>query len=116
MGLVYHRNASKRVEFNLTTVPASNVIFHYLIQGIAAGIVANFSYGYAISRLGAEVSAALGSFTPVIAALIAVVVFDESLTLITSLAMGLIVLGALSACELIKLKPMVLHPLAKLRN
>ena len=101
------------IEFNLTAVPTSDVIFHFLIQGVAAGIVANFSYGYAISRLGAEMSAALGSFTPVIAALIAVAVFNESLTLITSLAMGLIVLGALSASELIKLKPMVVSPSGK---
>ncbi|MGF1729116.1 DMT family transporter [Photobacterium kasasachensis] len=104
------------VEFNVMAAPASNVVFHLLIQGIAAGIIANFSYGYAISRLGAEMSAALGSFTPVIAALMAVVIFDESLTLTTATAMGMIVIGALSASEIIKLRPKVIRSLAKPTN
>ncbi|OLQ74347.1 hypothetical protein BIT28_09220 [Photobacterium proteolyticum] len=104
------------VEFNLMSAPTNDVIFHLCIQGIAAGIIANFSYGYAISRLGAEMSAALGSFTPVIAALMAVVIFDESLTLTTATAMGLIVIGALSASEIIKLRPTIIRSLAKPTN
>lgn len=104
------------IEFNLLAAPASDVVFHLVIQGVAAGIIANFTYGFAISRLGAEMSAALGSFTPVVAALLAVAVFGESLTIITVLAMGLIVLGALSASELIKIKTVTINRLAKLNS
>lgn len=92
------------VDFNLLNAPGSEIAFHFIIQGIAAGLIANFTFGYAISRLGAEMSAALGSFTPVLAALIAVPMFAESLNMNTILAMMLIVLGAISASEIITTK------------
>ncbi|PSU46394.1 EamA/RhaT family transporter [Photobacterium frigidiphilum] len=92
------------VDFNLLNAPSSEIAFHFMIQGIAAGLIANFTFGYAISRLGAEMSAALGSFTPVLAALIAVPMFTESLNMNTILAMMLIVLGAISASEIITTK------------
>jgi drug/metabolite transporter (DMT)-like permease len=92
------------VDFNLLNAPSSEIAFHFMIQGIAAGLIANFTFGYAISRLGAEMSAALGSFTPVLAALIAVPMFAESLNMNTILAMMLIVLGAISASEIITTK------------
>lgn len=92
------------VDFNLLNAPSSEIAFHFIIQGIAAGLIANFTFGYAISRLGAEMSAALGSFTPVLAALIAVPMFAESLNMNTILAMMLIVLGAISASEIITTK------------
>ncbi|MCW8330270.1 DMT family transporter [Photobacterium sp. SDRW27] len=99
------------VKFNLLSAPVSDLFYHFLIQGIAAGIIANFTYGYAISRLGAEMCAALGAFTPVVAALIAIPIFGEPLTLVTVMAMGFIVFGALAASELIKIKSVILNRL-----
>ncbi|UXI03732.1 DMT family transporter [Photobacterium sp. TY1-4] len=93
------------LEFNLLSAPVDEVFTHLLIQGIVVGILSNYCYGFAISRLGAEMSAALGSFTPVVAALLAVPLFGESISYTAALAMGCIVCGALAASELIRRKP-----------
>lgn len=98
------------VTFNLFSAPLSDIMVHLLIQGVAVGVLANFSYGFAISRLGAEMSAALGSFTPVVAALLAAAIFHEALSTTTLLAMSCIICGALAASELIPLKGKLKQP------
>jgi drug/metabolite transporter (DMT)-like permease len=47
-------------------------------------------------------SAAIGAFTPVVAALIAIPVFSETVSLLTVVAMALIVFGTVLASEGIK--------------
>ncbi|OOE58340.1 hypothetical protein BZG13_07385 [Salinivibrio sp. ML323] len=90
------------VSFNLLQAPLGELGYHVLAQGLGVGIIANYSYAFAIRRLGAEMSAAIGAFTPVVAALIAIPVFSETVSALTVVAMALIVLGAMLASEGIK--------------
>uniref|UniRef100_UPI0013904C8E DMT family transporter n=1 Tax=Salinivibrio sp. HTSP TaxID=2115977 RepID=UPI0013904C8E len=90
------------VSFNLRQAPLGELGYHVLAQGLGVGIIANYSYAFAIRRLGAEMSAAIGAFTPVVAALIAIPVFSETVSTLTVVAMALIVLGAMLASEGIK--------------
>ncbi|OOF24588.1 hypothetical protein BZJ17_00185 [Salinivibrio sp. IB574] len=90
------------VSFNLLQAPLGELGYHVLAQGLGVGIIANYSYAFAIRRLGAEMSAAIGAFTPVVAALIAIPVFSETVSLLTVVAMALIVFGAVLASEGIK--------------
>ncbi|WP_330961840.1 DMT family transporter [Photobacterium sp. 53610] len=92
---------SGQMSFNLLAADHHEVFYHFLVQGVGVGIISSLCYTMAISRLGAEVSAALGSFTPVLAALIAIPLFSEPLTEQTMLAMALIVMGALAASEVL---------------
>lgn len=50
-----------------------------LVQSLLVGLMTGFSYGYAIQKLGAENMAAIGAFTPVLSALIAIPVLGEHL-------------------------------------
>lgn len=50
---------------------ASIWLWQGLLQGIGAGLLAALCYAHAIRTLGAEVSSALGSLTPVMAAMLA---------------------------------------------
>src|SRR5690606_491594 len=45
--------------------PWKELAGHTLLQGVGAGLIAAFTYLYAVSTLGAERSAAFGSATPV---------------------------------------------------
>ncbi|WP_370279964.1 DMT family transporter [Pontibacterium sp.] len=68
-----------------------------LTQGIGAGIVGGVTYGIAISNLGAEKTAALGSFTPALAAIAAIPVLGENLSLSTLCGVLIIMVGVLLA-------------------
>lgn len=92
------------ISFNLLQAPLGELGYHILAQGLGVGIIANYSYAFAIRRLGAEMSAAIGAFTPVVAALIAIPVFGETVSVLTLCAMALIVLGAVLASEVIVLR------------
>ncbi|WP_120512766.1 DMT family transporter [Photobacterium salinisoli] len=98
-GLLLAGFLSQTMTFNLMSVDAQEVMYHFLVQGVGVGIVSSLCYTLAISRLGAEMSAALGAFTPVLAALMAVPLFSEPLTGQTMIAMAFIVIGALTASE-----------------
>jgi drug/metabolite transporter (DMT)-like permease len=63
---------------------------------------AGFLYGYAIRALGAEVTSAIGSLTPVCATLLAMVFLHESVELITLLGLSLVTLGVIAASGLIR--------------
>lgn len=54
-----------------TVSHASIWLWQGLLQGIGAGLLAALCYAHAIRTLGAEVSSALGSLTPVMAAMLA---------------------------------------------
>lgn len=69
-------------------------IWPYLLtQGLGAGIIGGFTYGVAIARLGAEKTAALGSFTPALAALAAIPLLGEQLSLMTLIGVLVIMAG-----------------------
>jgi len=62
---------------HLLSAAPSDVIVQAVIQGLVAGIVALFFFGEAVRRLGASRAAVLGSFTPVVAALLGMPLLGE---------------------------------------
>ncbi|WP_051207224.1 DMT family transporter [Saccharospirillum impatiens] len=87
---------------DLGTVPAREWLLQLVVQGVAVGLGAGFLYGYAIRALGAEVTSAIGSLTPVCATLLAMVFLHESVELITLLGLSLVTLGVIAASGLIR--------------
>lgn len=81
------------VESHLSTVPWEQLWPFLLAQGLGAGIIGGFTYGVAIRQLGAEKTAALGSFTPALAALAAMPLLGEQLSLSGLVAVLVIMLG-----------------------
>ena len=73
------------------------IMTQFLIQGIMVGLVTGFSYGFAIRKIGAENTAALGSLTPVIASIAAYPILAETLSINGVLSMSLICFGVLCA-------------------
>ncbi|MFT5721962.1 MAG: drug/metabolite transporter (DMT)-like permease [Motiliproteus sp.] len=71
-----------------------------LAQGLGAGVIGGFTYGIAIRRLGAEKTAALGSFTPALAALAAIPLLGETLSLSGLIGVLVIMLGVVLASGL----------------
>lgn len=76
---------------------ASVWLWQGLLQGIGAGLLAALCYAHAIRTLGAEVSSALGSLTPVMAAMLAWWLLGESVTPPVWLALGLLCVGVVLA-------------------
>ncbi|KZM39768.1 hypothetical protein OA92_19160 [Marinomonas sp. SBI22] len=79
------------------TLDMSLIGTQFLIQGIMVGLVTGFSYGFAISQIGAENTAAIGSLTPVIASVAAYPILAETLSINGVLSMSLICFGVLCA-------------------
>ncbi|WP_028446373.1 DMT family transporter [Chitinimonas koreensis] len=77
----------------LAALPAAELWFHGLVQGVGVGFVASLTYAFAIARLGAQRPAAAGALTPVLAGLLAVPLFGEIPSAATLLGMALIVAG-----------------------
>jgi drug/metabolite transporter (DMT)-like permease len=88
-------------ETNLVHSESSDIWFQVIVQGLGVGFIASITYTYAISKLGAEVSAALGSLTPVIASVIAIPVLGESIDVYSIIGMVLIMLGVVCASGVI---------------
>ena len=68
-------------ELTWNSLPAGDLIALILTQGIAVGLGSGILYAYAITRLGAEVTSAVGSMTPVCATLLAAMLLSESIEL-----------------------------------
>ncbi|ELP5727181.1 DMT family transporter [Vibrio vulnificus] len=77
--------------------PIAELIGHLLTQGVGAGLMAAFSYLYAVKTLGAERSAAFGSATPVLATLLAIPLFSEMPDTMTWAALFVVSTGSLVA-------------------
>lgn len=88
--------------FDVSTVPAQEWLLQLVVQGLAVGLGAGFLYGYAIRALGAEVTSAIGSLTPVCATVLAAVFLQESVELITLLGLSLVTLGVIAASGLVR--------------
>jgi drug/metabolite transporter (DMT)-like permease len=86
---------------NLLNSDANDIWFQVIVQGLGVGFIASITYTYAINKLGAEVSAALGSLTPVIASVIAIPVLGESIDLFSIVGMALIMFGVVCASGVI---------------
>ena len=78
-------------------LPWREISGHLLLQGVGAGLLASFTYLYAINKLGAERSAAFGSATPVIATILAIPIFGELPDDRTWIALGFICIGSIIA-------------------
>jgi drug/metabolite transporter (DMT)-like permease len=87
---------------NLVNSDASDIWFQVIVQGLGVGFIASITYTYAISKLGAEVSAALGSLTPVIASIIAIPVLGEAIDLYSIIGMALIMFGVVCASGVVE--------------
>lgn len=68
-----------------------------LVQGLGVGLVSTVGYAFAISRLGAARSAAIGSLAPALASLLAIPVLGEPLTFATAIGIVVITAGVILA-------------------
>ncbi|MCW8354941.1 EamA family transporter, partial [Marinomonas pontica] len=73
-----------------------------LVQSLLVGLMTGFSYGYAIQKLGAENMAAIGAFTPVLAALIAIPVLGEQLEGYSIAGLILVSIGVVIASGILR--------------
>jgi len=89
-------------ETNLSIVPWQQILPQLVVMGGFCGLVAVITYGHAINKLGAEMSACWGAMTPVLVAILAFLILRESLQLSTIVAMLVITLGVV--CANFKLK------------
>ncbi len=83
------------VESGFTVAPAKHIAMQIAIQSVCVGLLAAFSYGYAINKVGAERSSAIGSLTPVLVGLMAIPLLGETLTVSATSGMVLVFLGVL---------------------
>ncbi len=81
--------------------PWSELFGHILLQGVGAGLVASFTFLYAVKNIGAEASAAFGSLTPVLATLLAIPVFNERPDILTWCALFLVTCGSIVASNVL---------------
>ncbi|MDM5113709.1 DMT family transporter [Aeromonas salmonicida] len=82
----------------LPTVDHASIwLWQGLLQGIGAGLLAALCYAHAIRTLGAEISSALGSLTPVMAAMLAWWLLGETISQPVWLALGLLCVGVVLA-------------------
>jgi drug/metabolite transporter (DMT)-like permease len=82
---------------HLFSATPREVITQAAIQGVVAGIVALFFYGEAIRRLGASQAAVLGSFTPVVVALLGMPLLGEFPSRLTWMAIIVVSIGVVLA-------------------
>lgn len=80
--------------------PWQEVINHVILQGLGAGIIASFTFLYAVRTIGAEASAAFGSLTPAIATILAIPIFHEHPDIITWCALILVTCGSIVASNI----------------
>lgn len=74
-----------------------NVLLQLGIQGILVGLVTGFSYGFAIHRIGAENTTAIGALAPVLATFSSIFMFGETPSALVYSAMVCIVFGVVLA-------------------
>ncbi len=79
--------------------PWKELFNHAMLQGVGAGLIASYTFMYAIRILGAEASAAFGSLTPVIATLFAIPLFGEQPDTSTWFALILVTCGSIIASQ-----------------
>jgi drug/metabolite transporter (DMT)-like permease len=82
---------------HLLQAPITEVATQAVMQGVVAGIVALFFFGEAVRRLGASRAAVLGSFTPVLAALLAIPLLGELPAGLTWMAIVVVSIGVILA-------------------
>lgn len=79
----------------LDRAPVSEIAMQAIYQGILVVFVAMMLYAFAVSRLGAQTVTLLMAIVPGLAALAAVPLLDEPLSMLTLSGLGAVTLGAL---------------------
>lgn len=93
------------LESHIHLAQPGQILLQLLMQGVLVGLIASFCYGFAINRLGPEKTAAIGAFTPVLAGLIAIPIFAESIYLATAIGMIFVTMGTLLASQAFEIRP-----------
>ena len=88
------------VESGISQASSTEIAMQLVMQALGAGLLAGFFYGFAINRLGAENTSAIGSLTPVVAGLAAIPLLGEALSLPAMIGMICICFGVLKASGL----------------
>ncbi|MFJ3927339.1 EamA family transporter [Streptomyces sp. NPDC090022] len=81
----------------LASAAPTDIVLFLVVQGLGVGLCAGLLYAYAIRRLGAERSSAVGSLSPVLVVVLAVPLLDESPTLAVLVGVPLITAGVVLA-------------------
>ncbi len=79
----------------LLEASAGDLILQVLWQGLLAGVLGLWVYGYAVRAIGATRAAALGALVPALAALGALFVLAEPLSTLTAVGIASVTLGVL---------------------
>lgn len=91
------------VASGLGSVSVGELLWQFIVQAILVGLFAGFSYGYAINLLGAERTAAMGALTPVLAAIMAIPLLQESVGLAAAFGLCFVCVGVVLASGIVKL-------------
>ncbi|MFJ9642252.1 EamA family transporter [Streptomyces sp. NPDC004244] len=81
----------------LPSAAGSDIALFLVVQGLGVGLCAGLLYAFAIRRLGAERSSAVGSLSPVLVVLLAVPLLGEAPTLAVLIGVPLIAAGVFLA-------------------
>lgn len=85
------------ITFSLSDAPLGLYAIQFIVQGVLVGLIASVSFSFAIAKIGAENTTMIGSLTPVVAIVLAFLVFAEMPTYLDFLAMVLVCFGVLRA-------------------
>ncbi|MCJ8337470.1 MAG: DMT family transporter [Pseudomonadales bacterium] len=85
------------LQTNISAVPWQQILPQLVVMGGFCGLVAVITYGHAINKLGAELSACWGALTPVLVAILAFSILNEALDITTVVAMLVITAGVVCA-------------------
>lgn len=66
---------------------------YVVVQGLGVGVLSTIGFSYAVSQLGSAKASTIGSISPCLTALLAVVIFNEPLTLAIVCGVALTVIG-----------------------
>jgi len=84
-------------QLGILNMQMSEVLTQLMVQGIVVGVFSGYFYGYAILRIGAESTSAVGSLTPVLASILAWTLLGDQISVLGGLALTLTTIGVLSA-------------------
>lgn len=86
---------SGTVASNWGTFSLQEAMPFLLVQGIGVGIVATIGFSYAVSQLGSAKSSIIGALSPGLTTLLAVPIFDESLSIAILCGISLTITGVI---------------------
>jgi len=85
------------VPFAFGGLPGWALAGQLVVQGLVVGLGSSLAYGYAITRLGAELTSTIGALTPVVAGSLALLLLHETPTGVMLMGMALVVIGVIGA-------------------